>query len=75
MSLKITRNAKVVSVTDGKDMRAEGCKSLVAAEKLETRLKADLVGARRWMKHREPEQLELPLVGGTASMWRRVDED
>ena len=67
-------NKLTVSVTDGDNIRVEGCRSIHAAAGLETRLKADLDGARRWMLHREPEQLELPLIGGTAALFRREDD-
>ena len=73
--LTITRRDKAVSVTDGDNIRVEGCRSIYTAAALETWLKADLDGARRWMNHREPEQLDLSLIGGTAALFRRPEED
>lgn len=72
--LTIVRRDKAVSVTDGTAIRVEGCKSLIAAEKLENWLRGDLDGARRWMLHRDAEQLELPLEGGSGVMFRREDD-
>ncbi len=70
----IRRHGVIVSVTAGDNIRVEPCKSLTAATALETRLRGDIAGARRWMLHREPEQLELPLEGGVDVMFRRVDD-
>ncbi len=64
MTLKVTRRSNVVSVTDGRDIRMHGCKSVDAATMLAAQLTADPVAALKWMKQVQPVQLELPLVGG-----------
>ena len=66
-AVKITRSGNCLTVTDGKRNRQAICSSTQSAKALETRLARDPSMVARWIKFVEPEQLELPLVGGTAT--------
>jgi len=68
----ITRSGNCIVVTDGKRTRQSICSSSQSAKALETRLIRDPAMVARWIKFVEPEQLELPLTGGTAAFEDRT---
>ena len=61
----ITRDRHIVTVTAGKHRRESICASPSAAKNLEKKLANDAEAAARWVREKDPEQLDLPLVGRT----------
>ena len=62
----ITRDRHIVTATSGKHRRESMCASPSAAKNLEKQLANDTEAAALWVREKDPEQLDLPLVGRNA---------